>query len=287
MPIPPATPECRATDLDAAYLFSSAATGGNVNTPIGFRDRGSAACYLEGYPDILLLDGAGSILATASGAASEGTYFNDGPVVPILLEPGTLPLSAPPASGQPPSGGQAFINVQWFDCRRPTSSKMSIDLPHGGGRLTIPFAVRGAYYPTCDTSTQPLEMLARGPFSPTGIQWPPGPSYLRVGVAITAPPSVKSGSTLVYYVTVQNMSQADYVLSPCPDYVEILGSKLAVAEYQLNCAPVGRIAPGGVVRFEMRMAVPSDVPRGTFALMWALIDGRLATPHTESTVEVT
>jgi len=87
-------------------------------------------------------------------------------------------------------------------------------------------------------------------------------------------------------VTVKNTSQSDYRLDPCPNYVEILGAKNPVAEYQLNCSPVGHIAPGVAVKFEMRMTLPSTVPLGTTQLQWALIDGRVAMPNVHSSIAV-
>ena len=76
---------------------------------------------------------------------------------------------------------------------------------------------------------------------PTGVQWPPSPVYITTTVTINARDLIKRGSTLVYYVTVRNTSDIDYVLDPCPDYNEFLGKKDLYASYRLNCAPVGHI----------------------------------------------
>ena len=114
---------------------------------------------------------------------------------------------------------------------------------------------------------------------------PSVPGCVRL-IRISAPASVKGGSTLVYYVTIKNTSQSDYRLDPCPNYVEILGAKNAVAEYQLNCSPVGHIAPGASVKFEMKLSLPSTVPLGTMQLQWALLDGRVASPNVHTSIAI-
>jgi hypothetical protein len=109
--------------------------------------------------------------------------------------------------------------------------------------------------------------------------------YLTTSVTIKAPELVKRGSTLVYFVTVRNTSDMDYVLDPCPNYNEFLGKKDVVATYQLNCAPVGHIAPGAAVTFEMHLGVPGWIESGPSQLFWSLGDGRLS--PTKSAVAIT
>jgi hypothetical protein len=271
--------------LEAVAMGGSAATGGNVDSPIALRDTGSTACYLEGYPDVTILDAAGRSLAQAIGSANRGTYFPEWPEGQVLMEAGTPPLPHLAFAGQL-SRGQALLNVQWWDCHQPTAAMLSMDLPDGGGNLTVPYSTRAPYYPTCDSNVQPAGTVTRGSFGPAGYQWPPDPAYLTMDIVISAPESAKRSSTLVYYVTVKNTSATDYRLDPCPNYVEILGGKAAVAEYQLNCSPVGHIAPGTSVKFEMRLALPSSVPIGTNELRWALSDGRLTLPYATTSVNV-
>jgi uncharacterized protein DUF4232 len=288
VPIPTGTAVCHAAQLEAVAIGGYAASGGNVDSPVALRNGGSANCYLEGYPDITVLDAAGRSLAQALGSANRGTYFPEWPEGQVLMQPGTPPLPHPSFTGHMDSlsRGQGLLNMEWWDCGQPTAAKLSIDLPNGGGNLTIPYSARAPYYPTCDSYTQPAGTVTRGAFGPAGYWWPPDPAYLKMDIAISAPPSVKHGSTLVYYVTVKNASDTDYLLSPCPDYTEILGAKVAVAGYQLNCAPVRRIAPGANVKFEMRLTIPSSGPIGPNDLMWALKDGRLALPFASTSINV-
>lgn len=283
IPIPPGTQPCQASQLDAAYFISSAATGGNLDSPVRFRNHSPVYCYLEGYPDLTLLDARGSVLATSAGAASRGTYFPDGPDVPVLMVPGTAALAF---TGNPAPSGQAYLNVQWYDCSRPSAAGLSISLPQSGGTLTIPYAVTASYYPTCDTDKTSRAFL-RGLFNPSGIEWPPGPAYITLNVTIHAQASVKRGSTLDYFVEIQNTSNVDYALSPCPDYDEFLGAKQGWASYRLNCRPVGHIAPGAGVKFEMRLAVPSTLSSGPSTVTWVLVDGRVAIPHPSAAIAIT
>lgn len=184
------------------------------------------------------------------------------------------------------SPGQGLLHVEWFDCNGPIAAIATIDLPAGGGRLTVPFAIKGPYSPVCDNHPPATFGLSRGAFLPAGIEWPPGPTYLTVAITLTVPASVKAGTTLVYFVTLRNHSPTDYVLSPCPDYVETLGAKQPVATYQLNCAPVESIAPGQEVIFQMKFTLPSTIPVGSTPLLWTLIDGRLATPYAEIPITI-
>ena len=110
----------------------------------------------------------------------------------------------------------------------------------------------------CDAGGVPSG-LTRGQFNPTGIQWPPEPTYLSDTIAIHAPARVKAGSTLVYYVSIANTSNLDYRLNPCPDYNEFLGPKVVIESYRLNCTPVAHIAPASMVTFEMRMKIPNVI----------------------------
>ena len=262
-PIPPGTPTCAASQLRGETGGSSAATGSNVDLPIIFRNGGSTDCVVEGFADVTVLDSRGGVLAQAAGMTGRGTYFNDGPVVPVLLRA---------------TGGQVFMNLTWYDCRNPRASQLAVDMPGNGGRLLVKFPVTGRYYMLCDSDPH-YAALARGPFSPVGIEWPPGPTYISVDISINAPPQVKAGSTLVYDVTITNTDHLDYRLSPCPDYNEFLGPKMVVGSYRLNCAPVGKIAPGASVTFEIHMTIPKGIPLGPTTLMWGLGDGRI-TSHT-------
>jgi len=283
VPVPAGTASCAAGQVEALVFSRGGGAGGHTDTPVILRNKSSAPCYVDGYPDITVLDRAGRVLAAATGALNRGTFFDGAPAVPVLLPPGGPPLPSP---GQELSRGQAFVNIEWFDCRRTTAATMSIDMPSAGGRLTIPYAVDAPWSALCDGNPATSPGLTRGPFSPAGYTWPPGPVYLAVDIGISAPSSVKAGSALIYFVSVTNSSPTDYRLDPCPDYVEILGAKNAVANYQLNCGPVGSIAAGTKVKFQMRLDLPVGMPTGPTQLDWSLADGRLSLPFARAPVTV-
>jgi hypothetical protein len=285
VPIPSGTPPCKAAQLEGALLGQSAATGHTI-TPVYLRNKGSAPCYLAGYADLRILDGTGQELLVVTGAGGGQTFFNDGPAVQVLMKPGTPQLQTPSPHTQA-SRGQSFVNVEWYDCRARHAATMSIDLPQAGGNLRIPFDVQAPLSPICDASGMSRAGLQRGPFSPAGYTWPPEPRYLKVEIAISAPATAKRDSTLVFTVTVKNVDSVDYRLDPCPDYVEILGAKLAVASYQLNCKPVRHIPADASVKFEMRLDVPATLSAGPSELTWALSDGRLALPYGRAPIEIT
>jgi hypothetical protein len=284
VPIPAGTPACTATRLEARAGFGGAATG-HTDMPVIVRNRSSSLCFVEGYPDVTIYDAAGRVLVQSSGTQNRGTFFDATPaIMPILMQTGTAPM---PGFHEPAVPGQAYLIIEWWDCRGATASRIAIGLPGGAGTLTADYPVRSGCSAGCDSGVVAPSGVFRGQFTPTAIQWPPSPVYQSNHITIESPTSVKRGSTLVYFVTVTNTSVADYKLDPCPDYIEILGPKQAVARYRLNCGPVGHIAPGSSVKFEMRLAVPASIASGPEHLIWTLADGRLGAPFALATVSVT
>lgn len=286
IPVTPGTAMCSAAQLEGIGVPGGAATG-HMDLPVSVRNRGASACYLEGYADVSIMDSAGSMLAQASGTTGRGTFFADAPVLPVVMEPGTAALSSAVPGQRSTEHGQAWMNVEWYDCQRRQAASLLMTLPGGGGMLSIPFAFKGPYSPACDVPGHTTDSgLSRGPLTPSALEWPPQPAFIMVAVSIVAPPSVRRGSTLRYTVTLSNRSPVEYRLSPCPDYSEILGAKQAPATYQLNCSSLGVIAAGRSAAFEMRIEVPRSLAAGTTQLHWALVDGRLATPYAATPINL-
>ena len=251
--------------------------------PVVYRNVSSRLCFLEGYPDVAIFGDGNRELASAYGAQNEGTFFDSPGAVPILMEPGLPAVS----DGLPMPPGMARENVEWFDCALPTAQRIVIDLPAEGGKLVAEGPMNAGYSGICDGTPAGMARsgVSRGQFLPTGIQWPPDPKPISVIASVQAPTAANRGSTLVYYVRLQNTSDVDYVLDPCPDYVEILGPKLALSKYALNCAPVGHIGAATGVTFQMQLTIPSSAPLGPTRIDWVLLDGRAGDP--EVTVAVT
>ncbi len=283
--VPASTPACRASQLEGVEAPGGAATG-NVAEQIVLRNQSPSACYLDGYADISILGPSGTVLASAVGSADRGTFFDLSlQVVPILMEPGTPALASPGTFEESEVLGQAYMNVTWYECPAVQAAAADVQLPDSGGSLLVPFAIQSPYSPACD-GTSSFVALSRGPLQASGYLAQPSPVYLDMDISINAPPAVTAGSTLTYYVALLNTSTATYDLGQCPDYVEMLREKQPVAEFQLNCAGVGAIAPGESVTFQMRLAIPVTVSAGVNTLTWALIDGRLSIPTVSTPVEI-
>jgi hypothetical protein len=284
--IPSGTPACVASQLEARSGWEGAAAG-NHDTPIAFRNRSASRCFVEGYPDVAVLDRKGALLVQASGLSGRGTYFDSWPVVPVLMQPGVPPFPPdvfPNVGTMPSLRGEAFLNLSWYDCRQPQAAWLGIDLPNGGGRLTTPFVFKGAYSSACPRTD--ADGVSRGPLSPAGYTTPSGFLFSDLSISLQAPASAPHGSTLTFYVTLTNHDQVGFSLEPCPDYREIL-DKASIQSYQLNCLPVSRIAPGDSVTFQMKAQVPASSIDGAHFLTWALLDGRLSQNFASTTIEVT
>ena len=287
MNVPAGTPACLAPQLEAAATSGGAATG-HVLKLVVLRNKGAGDCQLAGFPDVAIFDVAGRELIHASGPSAQGTAFMDAPVMPVLLVPGTLPLgtsqSAVTWTGEP---GQAYVNIEWADCRHRMAATLVVTLPRGGGDVESPFAFAGPYSPVCDTPAYAnYAGLNRGPVTESGAQTAPVADYIDLRVAIKAPASVRRGQDLHFAVIVTNRDRRDLSLDSCPDYNEFIGSEEAGAEYQLNCKPVGALRSGDEVTFEMEIHVTPAVGLGTTTISWALLDGRVGKQVATSSIMV-
>jgi hypothetical protein len=279
-------PRCGASQLEGMFNGSGGGAGHPV-TSVSLRNRSAAPCYLFGYPDITIVDALGRVLARAAGTAQRGTFVDpQGAAVPAPMSVGALPLGASEARAAVP--GEAYMNVEWYDCRAPMAANLLVDLPMNGGRLTVAYAIPAPYSPVCDglPPGSPTSHVARGPFIPYDLS-EAQPTLLPVTIALRAPATAKRGSTLTYLVVVTNSGSTDYSLNPCPDYFEAMQAKVPVATYRLNCGPVGHIAPGESVTFEMRLTLPMSMATGPNSLLWSLIDLRLeGPPEAKAAIEV-
>ena len=283
IPVPPGTPACRADQLEGAPLTKEAAAG-NIDMPVALRNRSGTACVLEGYADVTVVDGAGNVVAPISGPELRGTFFDQVPAVPVLMLVGTPPL--PSAVSAQPSRGQAVMNLTWYDCKLPQAARLWLALPNSGGRVVVPFPTKAVSSPACDGNPALAPQLSRGPLTSVGFTTPRSPDFLMVQVTISAPAQVRRGTTLVSYVTLSNTDSRPYQLDPCPDFTEFLTAKQPVDRHQLNCGPVGSVAPGAQVTFEIHLDVPATVAPGPNKMEWALIDGRVAVPYADAPITV-
>ena len=80
-------PDCGAAALTARVASRDAGAGNRAIT-IALKNGGSAACRLDGYPDVVPLDSAGAPIGELQVVQSEGTYFEAAePPGRVVVEP--------------------------------------------------------------------------------------------------------------------------------------------------------------------------------------------------------
>jgi Protein of unknown function (DUF4232) len=287
VPIPAGTRACKAAQLEGVKGPGNAA-GGHLDQLIVLRNRSGVACVLEGYPDLAVLAADGTTLASVAGETGRGTFFPSGPSVPILMLPGTAPLSTT-YDPEAPFGarGQSHLDIEWLDCKTPIPAQLRVTPPGDSAPLLVAFPGPAEHSAACDGPTPASPSITRGPFEPSGYTWPPQPVPISTAITIAAPASVRRGSVLQYTVTLSNHGDQPYQLNPCPDYIEFLGGKVARYVYALNCAPVSAIAPAASVTFAMEMTIPATVATGPSGITWALSDGRVFPSEATTPIQVT
>jgi hypothetical protein len=161
-------PPCTADQIEAG-LFGEFGYAGHMDTPIVFRNRGAAPCSVEGFPDLTILDSADHVIARAVGSEQRGTFFGEPPVVPVILETNTPALTTSQGIRHALPRGQTQVHVEWYDCRTPIASRMTIDLPNTSGRLGVDYAISAPSSGVCGnpSAAAPVSILGRGPFTPT------------------------------------------------------------------------------------------------------------------------
>ena len=89
--------------------------------------------------------------------------------------------------------------------------------------------------------------------------------------------SVDPGTDLAFVVVLENRSNHDLPLDPCPAFVEQLGRDGGT--YQLNCT-VRTLPASSWIRLQMRLAVSASAPAGAEQLSWAIdINGEVEWAH--------
>jgi hypothetical protein len=275
--IPTGTAPCRAAQLEGQVVGSLG---------VVLRNKSATQCYLNGVPDITIVDAQRTVLAKVAGADGVGTQFDEYiaavDVLMAVASPGLTELAGSP-DAQSLAPGLAFLNIRWTGCSQQPASQLWLDLPAGGGRLVMAFPVAAPDLSTCSHESP----LVRDPFKPTGVAWPPVPDYMQMQYSIDSPQTAKQGSTLEFFVTIRNLSSTDYELYPCPDYSNALVPGGPVSYYQLNCAPVGAIKPGRSERFQMKFYIPSTTATGPWQLLFGLLDGRTTPPGATVPITIT
>ncbi len=281
--IPVNTPPCQARDLTATVIGSNGATG-HVITSFGFAGAG-AECYLDGTPSVGLLDSKGSPIA----------FRQQAPYMPPL-QPGRALIEPGPAA-TPYTAikvGQASLAIDWLSqpesCPggQPVVPAQALVAIPGGGVLSVAIPPEPAAYVCQGLGVGDFE----GPYVPGPL--PTTPALPAIAMAV--PGSVRAGQDLTYLVTLTNGSQPDDLVALCPNYdEELIGDKAQGSVlvggtkhiYALNCAPVGTIAPGASVTFQMVFKVPADAVPGKYTLLFGLGYWNAVTSYAQAPMTIT
>ncbi|WP_238012483.1 hypothetical protein KZZ52_58815 [Dactylosporangium sp. AC04546] len=169
---------------------------------------------------------------------------------------GSLPLAhgyeQAPATLDPGEPGR--INVQAESCATPRYQNPRIIA--GGREVPVDLG------PGCGYAASPWYVQAPIINAP-------------LTVTMSAPGSVRRGTTLVYDVTVRNTFPRAFSLQPCPAYQQTLAGLKTT--YRLNCAAKS-VPRHSALTFRMRFEVPATAPLGPTLLTWMAVvaDGRVA-----------
>ncbi|WP_433607913.1 hypothetical protein ACQP2P_34055 [Dactylosporangium sp. CA-139114] len=235
-PRPDASP-CAGSGFTAPPWLDGTTTGadGTRTYTMLVPSRHSGRCTLSGTPP-LIADGT----AVPAGALVPRA---DGSRQPATVDPGEpvrVDIAVTPCpAGQPPPGRALAVTI-------------------GTARVAVP----GIIEPGCGFAVSPWYYQAPLRNAP-------------LTVTMTAPATVRRGTTLVYRVTISNAFPQAFGLDPCPVYRQSLGE--ARGTYRLNCT-TKTIPRHSSQTYEMRLDVPASTPPGPARLSWmaATPDGTVA-----------
>jgi hypothetical protein len=274
----PAAPPCKASDLTVVYAGGQGATGHWING-ISMANHAANACMLQGYPQLQLIVANGSALPVAQ---TDGNGWVGGAQGPVILTP-----NQPRSEVANPLPGQAYVNFEWIFCPEPQPVIASIRLSLGAGRgtVTMPASAAGQRVAPsyCNDSSQGRHLWV-GPYQlvPNTAADQDAPT---LAAKISIPATARTGKRLAYTLTLTNVSKGPVVFSLCPSYVEILGRKLAMGSYQLNCKAALPIPVGGSETFAMVLDLPANLSPGRQTLSWYLDSPFLV--EARATVDIT
>ena len=223
---------------------------GNVLDQFTLTNLGPGACLLRGYPIVTGDPAGGRRVRLPVRRAPAGTYFGQ------LMSADML------------ARGHVFLYLATEDVtctpRKITYRNLSFRFASGQTLHT-----RAHLSPVCGG----WEMPRVGLPVRTAATMPPRPGSIdSLRVAITRPIRSRSGGLLSYVVTLTDPTRLPVELVPCPTYTELLNAYPLIERpaFRLNCDSVHRIAPGGRLRFRMRMTVPPHLRLLNAKFVWYL-----------------
>lgn len=261
---------CRASDLKVqggGIVFQATAAG--ASGTVELRNAGSRPCRLTGRP---LVRFVGSPQSPRQHQTNEPA---SSPEFPAVVKPASSLRALAPGAG-------ATLSIDWDNWCPPgglsgkpaiAPKAMRVTLPGGGGSIEISYNA----VTTCSEPRSPSTIGVR-PFQPEilpgGRPWSRVPLIARVVSSAGAPVSTLRavrGSILRYVVELRNASTNETLqFGTCPLFVQELAPKGSIEAYQLNCARAHAVPPGGSIRFDIQLDIPSDAPLGDNGLFWEL-----------------
>lgn len=250
-------PSCRADSLRVSREMEGAAGTRYIFLTITSTSR----CRLDGYPSVTALGRSGQTLA-----------------VPVEREPSIDHYNHPVPVA---SDAMATLRLGWSSgwCAAEMNiAKLRVDLPDGGGALTVEGFGQSACYGTAGSGQK--SPITVGEFAPREFLAERVVTVFNgVSAQAIAPESVVAGERLRFTVVLTAPADRDVPLDRCPDYkISISGATGSTeASYALNCTTVpyrdaaGRpYLPAGIpVRFAME-AETANAPVAGAKLTWQL-----------------
>ncbi|MER7280612.1 DUF4232 domain-containing protein [Dactylosporangium sp. NPDC000244] len=233
---------CTESDLAGKPWAESntiAASGAKTYTVL-IANGSDTRCTLGSAPQLTALrsgDGEPTALAASTQAAQHA-----GAQMPATVDPGEpvrLDITVTPCANAAP----------------PTYSSVAITI--GQHHVTVP-----GITPGCEFAVSPWYVQAPLINAP-------------LTVSMSAPGTVRRGSTLTYQVTIANTADQAFKLNPCPVYQQGVGE--VTRTYQLNCSTT-TIPKHASLTYEMHLDVPASATPGPSKVTWmaALANGTVA-----------
>jgi hypothetical protein len=256
-PVPPVAPPCTAASLESDFFVQGAT--GSLAGGVALTNEGVAACSLLGPVTVRFLDG------------SDPSGLMQYQLKPDPVDPG-VPL---PALGALQHGQSAFVAVWWSNwCGDSRPTRIGFTLP-SGEELVFPLDKSSR----CDAPSAPSTLGVGQPAPRAPQPLPASRLPLRAEIVETfrqgpkVIPGVRArrGGVARFRVALTNVSRRPFRFGrTCPTYEEGTGLDKPRELHVLNCRPVGVMAPGARVVFEMRVRVARDARLGRTSLTWEL-----------------
>jgi hypothetical protein len=260
---------CRASDVrfqGNGFIFQATVVGAAASLQL--RNNGTRACRLTGRPVVRFVGAPKAPPQRQVALPLRARQF------PQILRPAATLRALTP-------GAEATLSITWSNWCVPGAAgstrpqlpprAVHVTLPDGGGSLDVPYnAVTSCTRPGAPSTigVRPLQPAGL----PNGRPWTTEPlsaKVLTLGGTAGLLHGVR-GSVLRYSVLLHNESTDTLSFTRCPLVAEMLAPNGTVEAHQLNCAGSNHVRPGGAIRFEMRLHVPTDAPLGANGLFWEM-----------------